>query len=112
MHFVDGDASSPCEGGAGAVEGWMELNVYKPASAGQELFNSYGSLGNCQLLSYYGFTQPDNPEDYVQLSGAVIRAACAVNGGRPPTPRNRRISHAASGVESKMSGALCNHPQA
>jgi hypothetical protein len=87
VHFVEGDASAPSEGGAGSLDGWMELNVYQQAAAGQELFNSYGPLANCQLLSYYGFTQPDNPEDYVQLSGAVIRAACAVNGRASSDPR-------------------------
>ena len=93
MHFVDGDedeATTPAVGGtgAGADEGWMELVLMKPAAAGEELFNTYGPLGNCQLLNYYGFTQAGNPEDYVQLSGAVIRAACAVN-GEPSQPLHK-----------------------
>lgn len=34
----------------------------------QEIFNTFGELGNADLLCKYGFTLPDNPFSSVQLS--------------------------------------------
>ena len=47
---------------------------------GDELFNTYGFLGNAKLLNSYGFTQEDNPADEVRLSTTNIRTAAAIAG--------------------------------
>lgn len=48
--------------------------------SGDEIFNTYGFLGNARLLNSYGFTQCDNPADSVSLSTSSIRAAAAMVG--------------------------------
>ena len=37
------------------------VRVVSPADADDEVFNTYGELGNAKLLSSYGFAQRDNP---------------------------------------------------
>ena len=56
------------------------MDVFHGVEGGEEVFNTYGMLGNTQLLSYYGFTQDTNPEDYVDISGPLLRAVCALEG--------------------------------
>ncbi|XP_077231836.1 SET domain-containing protein isoform X2 [Tasmannia lanceolata] len=45
----------------------LELIIVKDVKAGAEVFNTYGSLGNSALLHRYGFTEPDNPFDVVNI---------------------------------------------
>ena len=43
---------------------------------GQEIHNTYGELGNADLVSKYGFALPHNPFDTVQLDkGQLLEAA-------------------------------------
>ena len=45
-------------------------------AAGQEIHNTYGELGNADLLTKYGFALPHNPFDAVQLDkGQLVEAA-------------------------------------
>lgn len=39
------------------------LSMTQPATNGEEIFISYGSRSNDQLLQYYGFVETDNPHD-------------------------------------------------
>lgn len=39
------------------------LSATQPLNSAQEVFISYGSRSNDQLLQYYGFVEPDNPHD-------------------------------------------------
>nr|DAD37185.1 TPA_asm: hypothetical protein HUJ06_007826 [Nelumbo nucifera] len=45
----------------------LELILVKDVKAGDEVFNTYGSMGNAALLHRYGFTEPDNPFDIVNI---------------------------------------------
>ena len=88
----------------------VELNA--PASAGQQLFLSYGPLRSWQLLQYYGFVPDTNPYDAVDVrlgelaalsadqrrafEGLAVTADHAVRAG-PPAPACLayvRIAHA------------------
>ena len=68
------------------------MNVRQAAAEGQEVFLTYGALSNAQLLSFYGFALDRNPHNYVNVTGALVRAVCALGGagggGREP-PRVR-----------------------
>ncbi|XP_002977945.2 N-lysine methyltransferase setd6 [Selaginella moellendorffii] len=45
----------------------LEMVMVKDVAAGSEIFNTYGQLGNAALLHRYGFTEPNNPHDIVNL---------------------------------------------
>ncbi|XP_008802885.1 N-lysine methyltransferase setd6 [Phoenix dactylifera] len=60
----------------------LEIIIVRDVEAGSEVFNTYGSMGNAALLHRYGFTEPDNPYDIVNIDlGLVIKwcAACFSN---------------------------------
>ncbi|EPS65912.1 hypothetical protein M569_08865 [Genlisea aurea] len=46
---------------------FMEMIVVKGVKAGTEVFNTYGSVGTAALLLRYGFSEPDNPYDIVNV---------------------------------------------
>lgn len=41
-----------------------------------QIFNTYGELGNASLLLRYGFTEPDNPFDIVNLELVTVTQVC------------------------------------
>ncbi|EEF44538.1 N-lysine methyltransferase setd6 isoform X2 [Ricinus communis] len=45
----------------------LEMIMVKDVKSGAEVFNTYGSAGNAGLLHRYGFTEPDNPYDIVNI---------------------------------------------
>ncbi|KAI3458848.1 hypothetical protein Pfo_015511 [Paulownia fortunei] len=51
---------------------FMEMIIIKDVKAGAEVFNTYGSLGNAALLHRYGFTEPDNPFDILNIDLDVV----------------------------------------
>lgn len=62
---------------------YMYVRLVRSARKDEELFNSYGELGNATLLSSYGFCQRDNPGDQVTFGVPALRAAaglCGVDG--------------------------------
>lgn len=74
VHVGDG-------GGATTSTDALCVKVTKArVSVGEEVFNTYGFLGNAKLLNSYGFTQEENPADEVRLSTTNIRAAAAIAG--------------------------------
>lgn len=49
-----------------------DIKITKKVKKGQELMNCYGALGNAPLLSKYGFTVKNNPNDSVCLGRQII----------------------------------------
>ncbi|KAJ4965694.1 hypothetical protein NE237_017543 [Protea cynaroides] len=45
----------------------LVMIIVKAVKAGTEVFNTYGSIGNAALLHRYGFTEPDNPFNIVNI---------------------------------------------
>ncbi|KAF9608534.1 hypothetical protein IFM89_009900 [Coptis chinensis] len=45
----------------------LEMIIVKDVKAGDEVFNTYGSMGNAALLHRYGFTELDNPFDIINI---------------------------------------------
>ncbi|KAA8531278.1 hypothetical protein F0562_005987 [Nyssa sinensis] len=50
----------------------LEMIIVKDVKVGAEVFNTYGSLGNAALLHRYGFTEPDNPNDIVNIDLELV----------------------------------------
>ncbi|XP_015866763.2 ribosomal lysine N-methyltransferase 3 isoform X1 [Ziziphus jujuba] len=50
----------------------LEMIMVKDVEAGNEVFNTYGSSGNAALLHRYGFTEPDNPFDIVNIDLELV----------------------------------------
>ncbi|XP_060185104.1 ribosomal lysine N-methyltransferase 3 isoform X1 [Lycium barbarum] len=50
----------------------VEMIMVKKVKAGAEVFNTYGSLGNAALLHRYGFGEPDNQYDIVNLDLELV----------------------------------------
>ncbi|PIN05911.1 hypothetical protein CDL12_21544 [Handroanthus impetiginosus] len=61
------DGSDPELATSGDDTTSMEMIIVKDVKAGDEVFNTYGSLGNAALLHRYGFTEPDNPFDILNI---------------------------------------------
>ncbi|KAK6156279.1 hypothetical protein DH2020_010527 [Rehmannia glutinosa] len=51
---------------------FLEMIIIKDVKAGVEVFNTYGSLGNAALLHRYGFTEPDNPFDILNIDLDIV----------------------------------------
>lgn len=50
----------------------LEMILVKDVEAGAEVFNTYGIVGNAALLHRYGFTEPDNAYDIVNIDLEVV----------------------------------------
>ena len=80
---IQKNARPPPSNTQGSSVTYMYVKVVRSARKGEELFNSYGELGNATLLSSYGFCQVDNPGDRVTFGIPALRAAaglCGVDG--------------------------------
>ncbi|XP_074576984.1 uncharacterized protein LOC141833437 isoform X1 [Curcuma longa] len=55
----------------------LEMIIVKYAEAGCEVFNTYGIIGNAALLYRYGFTEPDNQYDIVNIDLALVVRWCS-----------------------------------
>ena len=53
----------------------MQIVAAQPLCGGQEIYNCYGELSNCELLLKYGFALPDNPFSAVELDKTIIQDA-------------------------------------
>jgi SET domain-containing protein 6 len=56
------------------------MKIIRAVNVGEEIFNTYGELGNAKLLCSYGFTQAENPADRVTIGVPALRAAAALCG--------------------------------
>lgn len=63
--FSAGDSSS-------STTEILEMIMVRDVKAGSEVFNTYGSMGNAALLHRYGFTEPDNPYDIVNIDLELV----------------------------------------
>ncbi|XP_027178350.1 N-lysine methyltransferase setd6 [Coffea eugenioides] len=50
----------------------LEMIMVKGVKTGNEVFNTYGSLGNAALLHRYGFTEADNPFDILNIDLELV----------------------------------------
>ncbi|KAJ9171045.1 hypothetical protein P3X46_019096 [Hevea brasiliensis] len=50
----------------------LEMIMVKDVKTGAEIFNTYGFAGNAALLHRYGFTEPDNPYDIVNIDLELV----------------------------------------
>ncbi|ESQ44428.1 hypothetical protein EUTSA_v10006013mg [Eutrema salsugineum] len=50
----------------------LKMIMVKNVPAGAEVFNTYGLMGNAALLHRYGFTEPDNPYDIVNIDLELV----------------------------------------
>lgn len=50
----------------------MEMIMVKDVEVGNEVFNTYGLVGNAALLHRYGFTELDNPFDIVNIDLELV----------------------------------------
>ncbi|KAK7278342.1 hypothetical protein RJT34_23370 [Clitoria ternatea] len=55
----------------------LEMIMIKDVSAGAEVFNTYGLLGNAALLYRYGFTEQDNSYDIVNIDLQLVLQWCS-----------------------------------
>ncbi|KAG0709168.1 hypothetical protein DFH29DRAFT_886836 [Suillus ampliporus] len=65
--------------GAGKADPAVEIDTLdmcsvKPILPHSEVFNTYGSLSNAELISRYGFTLPENERDIVRLGYGTFSA--------------------------------------
>ncbi|KAH9558120.1 hypothetical protein CY35_07G119900 [Sphagnum magellanicum] len=54
----------------------LEMILVKDVAKGHEIFNTYGMLSNSALLHRYGFTEPNNPFDIVNVELATVSDIC------------------------------------
>ncbi|KAK1300635.1 hypothetical protein QJS10_CPB13g00894 [Acorus calamus] len=109
----DGETGTGCEGETGAVYDGvddeetsntnismcssdstddptvLQMLMVKDVKVGSEVFNTYGSIGNAALLHRYGFAEPDNPFDIVNIDLNLVlqRVSSSVS------PRQVRARH-------------------
>ncbi|KAF8011716.1 hypothetical protein BT93_I0002 [Corymbia citriodora subsp. variegata] len=50
----------------------LEMILIKDVKAGDEVYNTYGNLGNAALLHRYGFTEENNPYDIVNIDIELV----------------------------------------
>ncbi|KAL3528127.1 hypothetical protein ACH5RR_012783 [Cinchona calisaya] len=50
----------------------LEMIMVKDVKARNEVFNTYGSLGNAALLHRYGFTEAENPYDILNIDLELV----------------------------------------
>ncbi|XVE83460.1 hypothetical protein DITRI_Ditri16bG0089700 [Diplodiscus trichospermus] len=61
----------------------LQMIMVREVKSGAEVFNTYGSLGNAALLHRYGFTEPDNPFDIVNIDlELVLKWGCSLFSSR------------------------------
>lgn len=82
---VDGEESSAPSNGKSSLGGSdlessaledvptvLQMIMVKDVRAGAEVFNTYGLIGNAALLHRYGFTEPDNQFDIVNIDMELV----------------------------------------
>jgi SET domain-containing protein 6 len=94
---------------AGALNsgGGMQIVAASPVEKGEEVHNTYGELGNADLVMKYGFALADNPFDAVLLDKArLLEEAARELGDRAYRRRCRFLAQERCG----RPGADSPHP--
>lgn len=65
-----------CFSSTGSSSEVLEMILVKDVKEGSEVFNTYGTLSNAALLHRYGFTEPDNPFDIVNIDFDLVIDCC------------------------------------
>ncbi|KAK8716400.1 hypothetical protein V6N13_043709 [Hibiscus sabdariffa] len=61
----------------------LQMIMVREVKSGDEVFNTYGSLGNAALLHRYGFTEANNPYDIVNIDlEMVLEWGCSLFSSR------------------------------
>ncbi|CAN6475536.1 unnamed protein product [Victoria cruziana] len=95
----------------------LEMIMVRDVKAGHEVFNTYGNLGNAALLHRYGFTEPDNPFDIVNMDlGLVCEWSSSSFSGRHSrsrlsTWRKMGFSGCVSEKSEYFEISFCGQPQ-
>uniref|UniRef100_A0A453G7L7 N-lysine methyltransferase n=1 Tax=Aegilops tauschii subsp. strangulata TaxID=200361 RepID=A0A453G7L7_AEGTS len=55
----------------------LEMIIVREANPGDEVYNTYGTMGNAALLHRYGFTELDNPYDIVNIDLTLVTKWCS-----------------------------------
>ena len=67
----------------------LKIIAASPLERGKEIFNTYGELGNAELVKKYGFCVPENPFTFVSLD--KIHVFSAVEKSVKRTAKRRKI---------------------
>lgn len=61
----------------------LEIIIVRDVNEGEEVYNTYGTMGNAALLHRYGFTELDNQYDIVNIDLALVTKWCtSISSGR------------------------------
>ena len=69
----------------------LQIIAASSIKQGEEVFNTYGELGNAELLKKYGFCLPENPFNYVRLNKR--RVIDSLRESWPKESKKRRGRH-------------------
>ena len=78
MRLVDETRAE--DGSESKNEKTLVAEIKHSVKKNQEVFNTYGHLGNAVLLNSYGFCQENNPADVVTVTVPDVRASAAMTG--------------------------------
>ncbi|KAL6840226.1 hypothetical protein ACP4OV_030036 [Aristida adscensionis] len=71
---IENSTNSPSDAGNNVED--LEMIVVRDLSAGEEVYNTYGTMGNAALLHRYGFTELDNKYDIVNIDLTLVTKWC------------------------------------
>ncbi|WVZ67944.1 hypothetical protein U9M48_016956 [Paspalum notatum var. saurae] len=71
---IENPSTSPS--GSRANNEDLEMIIVRDVSEGEEVYNTYGTMGNAALLHRYGFTELDNKYDIVNIDLALVTQWC------------------------------------
>ncbi|KAM0822488.1 hypothetical protein ACQ4PT_071459 [Festuca glaucescens] len=72
---VENSTTNPS--GEGHNDEDLEMIIVREADPEDEVYNTYGTMGNAALLHRYGFTEPDNPYDIVNIDLTLVTKWCS-----------------------------------
>lgn len=71
---IENPSSSPS--GSRAKNEDLEMIIVRDVNEGEEVYNTYGTMGNAALLHRYGFTELDNQYDIVNIDLELVMKWC------------------------------------
>ncbi|TYH20303.1 hypothetical protein ES288_A05G420200v1 [Gossypium darwinii] len=81
--YIHSDSESDYSSVTGEDPMMLQMIMVREVKSGDEVFNTYGSLGNAALLHRYGFTEANNPFDIVNIDlELVLKWGCSLFSSR------------------------------